>query len=149
MKKVRIVVLQKKAAYYLCSIIIVFLLLSVSLWIYLSSLPAGTFTDPNSRIIVVDPGHGGIDGGTKRALNAMEVNGAKRTVHDPVQEKYYLLVYSKIPGVIVETAFISNDTERQLLTRDEFREQLANAIANGVEHYLKESGETKNAKQSK
>lgn len=253
MKKVRIVVLQKKTAYFLCSIILIFLLFSVSLWIYLSILPVGTFTDPNSRIIVVDPGHGGIDGGTnkdgilekeinlavsmklkvfleekgyqvvmtreedvsldsldsssqsrhqrdlnarvnminnnnaqlflsihtncnfkrpatdgaivfynnkfvenkvlaysiQRALNAMEVNGAKRTVHDPVQEKYYLLVYSKIPGVIVETAFISNDTERQLLTRDEFREQLANAIADGVEHYLKESGETKNAKQSK
>ncbi|MCR4434959.1 MAG: N-acetylmuramoyl-L-alanine amidase [Clostridiales bacterium] len=51
------------------------------------------------------------------------------------------LSYSKIPGVIVETAFMSNSTERQLLTKDEFREQLAKAIADGVEHYLKESGE--------
>lgn len=245
MKKVKIVVFQKKTMYFVCSIVLVFLLLSVSLWIYLSSLPVNTFTDPKSGIIVVDPGHGGIDGGTnkdgilekeinlavskklkifleekgyqvvmtreedvaldnldhsgqsrhqrdlnarvniinnsnaqlflsihvncnfkrpatdgaivlyndnfvenkvlaysiQRALNAMEVNGAKRTAHEPVQAKYYLLSHSKIPGVIVETAFMSNNTERQLLTRDDFREQLAKAIADGVEQYLKESGE--------
>lgn len=245
MKKLKIVVIRKKTMYFLSSTVLVFLLFSVSLWIYLSSLPVNTFTDPKSGIIVVDPGHGGIDGGTnkdgilekeinldvskklkiffkkkgyevimtreedvsldsldsssqsrhqrdlnaraniintsnaqlflsihvncnfkrpatdgaivfyndnfvenkvlaysiQRALNAMEVNGVKRTVHDPVQEKYYLLNNSEIPGVIIETAFLSNSTERHLLTRDEFREQLAKAIADGVEHYLKASGE--------
>lgn len=245
MKKVNIVVLRKTPVYFFCSIVLLFLLFSIILWIYFSNLPVATFTGLISGIIVVDPGHGGIDGGTnkdgilekeinlavskklkifleakgyqvimtrdedvsldtldsssqsrhqrdlnarvniinnsdaqlflsihvncnfkqpgtdgaivfyndnfadnkvlaysiQRALNAMEVNGAKRTIHDPVQAKYFLLDFSKIPGVIVETAFMSNSAERHLLTTDEFREQLAKAIADGVEHCLKESGE--------
>ncbi len=245
MKKIKIVVLQKKTVYFLCSIIFTFLLFSLFLWIYSSNLPANTFRDPKSGIIVIDPGHGGIDGGTnkdgilekeinlavskrlkmfleekgykvvmtreedvaldglnhssksrhqrdlnarvgiindsnaqlflsihvncnfrkpstdgaivfyndrfaenkvlaysiQRTLNGMEVNGEKRTLHDPVKARYFLLGYSKIPGVIVETAFMSNSAERLLLTTDNFREQLARAIANGVEYYLEESGE--------
>lgn len=245
MKKPRIIVFRKRTGYFICSAVLGFFLLFTALWAYLSSLPIHAFTDPKSGIIVVDPGHGGIDGGTnkdgilekeinlavskklriflegkgykvvmtreedvsldaldnssqsrhqrdlnarvsiinnsnaqlflsihvncnfrrpdtdgaivfyndnfaenralaysvQRALNAMEVDGAKRTVHDPVQAEYFLLGYSKIPGIIVETAFMSNSTERFLLTRDEFREELAKAIADGVERYLKEAGE--------
>lgn len=89
MKRVKIVVLRKKTMYFLSSTVLVFLLFSVSLCIYLSSL-FNTFTDPKSGIIIVDPGHGGIDGGTNK---------------------------------------------------DEFREQLSKAIADGVEHYLKTSEE--------
>jgi N-acetylmuramoyl-L-alanine amidase len=77
----------------------------------------------------------------QRSLNAMVVSGKKRTVHDPVQANYFLLSYSEIPGVIVETAFISNEVERRLLTQDEFREQLAKAIADGVEQYLNDKAE--------
>lgn len=245
MKKIKFIVFRRKTLYFLCSIVLVFLLSSAALWIYLSSLHVNMSADPKSAIIVIDPGHGGIDGGTnkdgilekeinlavskklkvfleekgyrvvmtreedvsldsldfsshsrhqrdlsarvniinnsnaqlflsihvncnfnrpatdgaivfyndnfaenkvlaysvQRALNAMEVNGVKRSVHNPVQAQYYLLSYSKIPGVIVETAFMSNGTERYLLTRDEFREQLAKAIADGTERYLKGSGE--------
>ena len=78
----------------------------------------------------------------QRALNAMEVNGIKRTVHDPQPAKFFLLNHSEIPGVIVETAFISNDTEYRLLTGENFREQLAKAIADGVENYLREIGDS-------
>lgn len=242
MRKFKIVVLSKKTIYITASIILVSLLASISLFIHFLELPANIFIDQKSWIIVIDPGHGGIDGGAnkdgilekdinlaiskklktlleqedykviitrdedisldslndssssrhqrdlnarvhiinnsnaqlflsihvncnfkdtsangaivfyndkyqenkalayciQRALNSMIVDGKRRTIHDPQQGKYFLLNYSKIPGVIVETAFLSNLEERQALTKDEFIEQLAKAIAIGVKHYLNE-----------
>lgn len=75
----------------------------------------------------------------QHSLNNIVINGKRRTVHDPQLGGYFLLKYSMVPGVIVETAFMSNAEERQLLTKDEFREQLALAIADGVECYLNET----------
>ncbi len=72
-------------------------------------------------------------------LNNMIVDGKKRSTHDPVQAKYYVLDYSNIPGVIVETGFISNEEERQELVKDSFRQELAESISKGVEQYLNES----------
>lgn len=72
----------------------------------------------------------------QRALNGIEVDGKKRTVHDPRKENFFLLKNATIPGVIVETAFMSNDRERLLLTKDEFRDELARAVADGIERYL-------------
>ncbi|HOQ01980.1 MAG TPA: N-acetylmuramoyl-L-alanine amidase [Acetivibrio clariflavus] len=74
----------------------------------------------------------------QRELNNMIVNGKKRTIHDTVKAKYYILKNSDIPGVLVETAFISNAKERQLLLKESFREDIAEAIASGIEQYLKE-----------
>lgn len=72
----------------------------------------------------------------QRSMNQMMVNDKKRTIHDPQQGNYYILNYAKIPGVLIETAFISNVEERQALAKDEFRQQLAKAIFYGVERYL-------------
>ena len=76
----------------------------------------------------------------QRALNNITVNGKKRTMHDPQSSNYYLVRNAQVPGVIVETAFLSNEEERKLLLSDAFCEQLAEAISEGVETYLKESG---------
>jgi len=72
----------------------------------------------------------------QRSLNSMIVNGKKRTTHDPQKGNYYILNNSEIPGVIVETAFISNPVEKELLLKDEFREYLAESIADGIIKYL-------------
>ncbi|GAE90467.1 N-acetylmuramoyl-L-alanine amidase [Acetivibrio straminisolvens JCM 21531] len=80
----------------------------------------------------------------QRALNAIEINGKKRTVHDPVlSNRYYLLNHSKIPGAIVEVAFISNTTECRMLEGSAFRDELAKAIAEGVSKYLIQLEKTK------
>lgn len=243
-KKFKMIVVSKKKLIVLASALLILLFMIVSLFGHLTNLPANIFVDPESGIIVIDPGHGGIDGGTtksgivekeinleiskklkvfleqkgyavvltreedvsletadgtggsrhqrdlntraniinnsnaqlflsihvncnlnkpstdgsivfygdkfeqnktlayciQRALNGMTVNDKKRTIHDPQQGNYFLLTHSQIPGAIVETAFISNAAERQLLTTDEFREQLARAIAEGVEQYINEPG---------
>lgn len=72
-------------------------------------------------------------------LNNMVVDGKKRSTHSPVQAKYYVLDYTDVPGVIVETGFISNEEERQELVKDTFRLELAKSISKGVEQYLNES----------
>lgn len=243
MRIFKIVVLTKRSLILLITIFIFFLFISISLFIKISLLPANTFADPRSGIIVIDPGHGGIDGGTnkdgilekeinldvgrklrlfleqkgykvimtrdedislealdnsakgrhqrdlnarvniinnsnaqlfvsihvncnlkkpstdgaivfynnkyeqnkslaysiQRALNNIVVNNRKRTVHNPVQAKYFVLGNADIPGVIVETAFISNNSERQELVKGTFRENTATAIVSGIEQYLHES----------
>lgn len=243
MKKFKLIIVNKRKLILVTLPLLTLVVMIVSLFAFLRNLPANIFVDPKSGIIVIDPGHGGIDGGTtrngvvekevnleiakklaafleqkgykviltreedislekadgtggsrhqrdlntrvdvinnsnaqlflsihvncnlnkpstdgaivfygdkfeqnktlayciQRALNGMVVNGKKRTIHDPQQGNYFLLTHAKIPGAIVETAFISNTAERQLLTTDEFREQLARAIAEGVERYLNES----------
>lgn len=75
----------------------------------------------------------------QRALNEIKCNGKSRTIHDPQKANFFILSYSNIPGVIIETSFISNTEERQLLTKDEYRDELAKGIYNGVEQYISES----------
>jgi N-acetylmuramoyl-L-alanine amidase len=74
----------------------------------------------------------------QRKLNDVPVNGVKRTVHNPVRGNYFLLGYTQIPGVIVKTAFISNSAERQELSKDAFKEAIAEAVDIAVEQYLNE-----------
>lgn len=235
----KIIFIRRKYLYLVLSLL-VGLPIIIFLLIYLQANPANAFLDPKNGIIVIDPGHGGVDGGTsiegilekdinldisqklklllvqkgytvimtreedislekldnsqrarhtrdlnarvniinnsnaqlflsihvncndkkpstdgsivfyndkfeqskelaysvQRALNNMLVNGKKRTVHDPIKAKYFILNYSDVPGVIVETAFISNMKERQLLQNETFREEIAEAIATGVDQYL-------------
>ncbi|MHB8063931.1 MAG: N-acetylmuramoyl-L-alanine amidase family protein [Ruminiclostridium sp.] len=239
---VKIVLFNRKSILVAAIMIFTFLAL-IYLFIHFELSPVNTFIDPKSGIIVIDPGHGGIDGGTnkegvlekninldigkkikllleqkgyavimtreedisldkfdnsnnnrhqrdlnaraniinnsnaqlflsihvncnlkkpstdgaivfysdkfeqnrslayciQRALNNMEVNQKKRTVHDPVQAKYFVLGKTDIPGVIVETAFISNKVERKEMVKNKFKEEMAKAIILGVEKYLNES----------
>ena len=51
-------------------------------------------------------------------------------------EKIYLLKKTEVPAILVETGFISNDQERQLLIDDKYQQKIANAIAEGVENYI-------------
>lgn len=68
----------------------------------------------------------------------MTVNGEKRTIHDPQIGNYFLLKHSKIPGAIVEIAFISNRAERNLLMYDKFKDEIAKFIIRGIKQYFYE-----------
>lgn len=76
----------------------------------------------------------------QRALNGITVNGQKRTVHDPREGDYYLLNHAQVPGVIVETAFLTNAAERRLLADDAFHDRLARAVALGIGQYFSQTG---------
>ena len=50
---------------------------------------------------------------------------------------FYLLRYAKIPGVVVETAFISNPEEEVLLASSDGRNKIAESIYQGIVKYFK------------
>ncbi len=51
-------------------------------------------------------------------------------------DTYYLLEQTEVPTIIVECGFLSNLEEANLLIQDEYQEQLAVSIVNGIESYL-------------
>lgn len=51
-------------------------------------------------------------------------------------KRFYLLNHFKSPTVIVEMGFISNESDRRLLTSNYGQKKLAEAIASAVEQYL-------------
>jgi N-acetylmuramoyl-L-alanine amidase len=51
---------------------------------------------------------------------------------------FYVLAKTKMPAILVETAFISNPHEEKLLHSPDFREQMAEAIFAGVKDYGRE-----------
>jgi N-acetylmuramoyl-L-alanine amidase len=242
MVKTRFIVINIRSIFLFVAILFIVSSLVFILFKQISNHPANKFIDPHSGIIVVDPGHGGIDGGTsrngvlekninldisnklkfhleqkgykivmtrledvsldelsskgvsrhhrdlnarvniinnsnaqlflsihgncqskncnadgslviynnkftqnkslacfiQRSLNNMVVNGRNRTTRDPQSGSFFILNNSNIPGVIVETAFLTNSTEFKLLMEDGFRDDIAKAIAEAVENYLDE-----------
>ena len=72
----------------------------------------------------------------QKQLNGINVVNFKRDTHNTQEADFYLLKSSNIPGVLVETAFMTNQNERKLLSQDDFRSQIAKAVADGTDNYL-------------
>ncbi len=49
---------------------------------------------------------------------------------------FYVLIGAKMPSVLAEVSFISNPVEEQLLRKEVYRENIAKALAEGIEAYL-------------
>ncbi len=75
----------------------------------------------------------------QKSVNTVKAGGRARTTHSPETANYYVLRNSDVPGVLVETAFISNSTERGLLKTESFKNEIAKAISNGINNYSKAS----------
>lgn len=52
------------------------------------------------------------------------------------QALFYVLFGAKMPSVLVEVSFISNPLEERLLSRDSYRQDIAKAIAEGLNSYI-------------
>jgi len=48
------------------------------------------------------------------------------------QDRFFVLVHSQMPAVLVETAFLSNTTEAKLLGDPNYRQSIADGLADGV-----------------
>lgn len=55
---------------------------------------------------------------------------------------FHVLLGAKMPAILVEVGFVSNRTEAKLLRTESHRKKLATAIAEGVEFYLTQLGQT-------
>ncbi|RHW36289.1 N-acetylmuramoyl-L-alanine amidase [Lysinibacillus yapensis] len=51
-------------------------------------------------------------------------------------KQIYLLKKTEVPSVLIETGFLSNNEERQLLSSKDYQEKMATAIVDGVEGYV-------------
>jgi N-acetylmuramoyl-L-alanine amidase len=51
------------------------------------------------------------------------------------QALFYVLFGAKMPSILVEVSFISNPEEEKLLSQDEYRMNIAKAIAEGLHTY--------------
>lgn len=61
-------------------------------------------------------------------------NGNKRVAKE--DNTYYLLLHTKIPTVIAECGFLSNQEEKTLLCTEEYQQKIAQALYEGVLKYL-------------
>lgn len=52
------------------------------------------------------------------------------------QAPFYVLLGARMPAILIESSFISNKTECQRLMTGSYRNDICNAIANGIEKYI-------------
>jgi N-acetylmuramoyl-L-alanine amidase len=52
-----------------------------------------------------------------------------------IKSKLYVTLHSNMPAVLVETAFLSNPDDYAKLVNADWREKVAEGIANGIDHY--------------
>lgn len=70
-----------------------------------------------------------------------EYNGeVYKSHHIPQVGGYYLLKNANIPGIIVESGFISNSTDLLLLSKAEYRDFMAESICQGITAYFSNLG---------
>jgi N-acetylmuramoyl-L-alanine amidase len=61
----------------------------------------------------------------------------KNTRQIKANDNYYLLLHTKVPTVICECGFLSNEEEANKLATDEYQELIAKNVAEGILTYLK------------
>lgn len=71
-----------------------------------------------------------------RALQSNIMDAVGLTNGGIRQAGFYVTKRSRIPAALIETAFISNPTEEQLLNSPVFQQKMAVGIADGVEDYF-------------
>lgn len=81
------------------------------------------------------PGSRELAGCIQKRMNSISVPGFTRDTHDTQEADFYLLKNCNITGVLVETAFITNAEEYKLLQQEDYRSELAKAVADGISDY--------------
>lgn len=71
-----------------------------------------------------------------RLIQTEMIEYTRRTDRGVKEANFSVLRETNMPCALVEMAFISNSDEQALLMDDNFREQAARAIANGIEQYI-------------
>ncbi len=71
-----------------------------------------------------------------QSLQTALLQSAGRKDYGMYESNFAVLRASTMPAALVETAFLSNATEAQLLATDSFRQQLAEGIVNGLSLYF-------------
>jgi N-acetylmuramoyl-L-alanine amidase len=70
-----------------------------------------------------------------RELKQAVLNGTGRADRGTQRNRFYVLAHSRMPAVLIETAFITNPGEGALLASPEYRQRVAESIAAGLRQY--------------
>ena len=77
-----------------------------------------------------------------KALQKAMVQGARR-FHPKIRDLgvkkalFYVLLGARMPAVLLETSFVSNHKEEQLLTNVKYQQEIAEKVSKGIVQYLK------------
>ena len=75
--------------------------------------------------------------GEKLATNIQrELSQLRNTNRQAAVGEYYLLDNAPFPTVIVEIGFLSNEQDREMLCKEDFRQRIAQAIGQGIQDSL-------------
>ncbi len=72
----------------------------------------------------------------KSMVNDLDKNYSHIVDHGVKQALFYVLMGAQMPSVLVEVSFISNPVEEKLLSRENYRGDLAKSIASGINKYM-------------
>ena len=72
----------------------------------------------------------------EKIQNRLNLMKESSRISNSLKGDYYILNTSKIPAVIVECGFLSNEKDEELLLSESYRKKLAIEIFNGVNDYL-------------
>ncbi len=83
-----------------------------------------------------------IEGSTKGSMLAQYVHSELVAIgltnRGTKTANFYVLRYTNMPAILVELAFISNQDDEKILASEEGKYQLAQAIYQGITHYINE-----------
>jgi N-acetylmuramoyl-L-alanine amidase len=70
----------------------------------------------------------------QQVQNAM-VRRTRTVNRDAKFARYYVIRNTKLPGILVEGGFVSNEAERERMKSGEFREEVARSVVEGIQRY--------------
>jgi N-acetylmuramoyl-L-alanine amidase len=70
----------------------------------------------------------------QNSLNDIKVSNGTRSKNDMRTEDFYVIKNSVMPSILIETGFITNRLDHKLLSEDSFKDELALAIAKGIDN---------------
>jgi N-acetylmuramoyl-L-alanine amidase len=56
--------------------------------------------------------------------------------YDPTRGYFYFLSHTKMPAIILECAYLTNETDRQLMLKSNYKNNIAKALIGGIENYV-------------
>lgn len=75
------------------------------------------------------------------------MSGTGRKDRGLIRNNFYVLRHTEMPAVLVETAFLTNSAEGELLSKPEYRQRVAESIAQGLRGYASTHLEQATAKR--
>jgi N-acetylmuramoyl-L-alanine amidase len=69
-------------------------------------------------------------------VQGMKKKYSKINDHGVKQAPFYVLLGARMPSILIETSFISNKRECKRLLTLSYRNDLCNAITDGIEKYI-------------